>query len=627
MDRNIVICSDGTGNSAAKFHGTNVWRIFTALDRQSADAEQITYYDDGVGTDSVRILRLLGGGFGLGLTRNIIQAYRFLVMNYEPNDKVFLFGFSRGAFTVRSLAGLIGRCGLMDRRVLMAADSEDAQTTLLRRVVRAYRSTKTISDVSGETDECKERRIRNELCLSDLKPRSIPIEFIGVWDTVDAVGMPVDELKHVIEYFWGRTFGRRLWHFNDQIPHYRIRYAYQALALDDERRTFHPILWELPEDDDRHVEESTSRPNAVKSRTRTQVEQLWFAGMHANVGGGYPRDELAHVSLNWMIENAKRHGLIFLARQQEQFKQAADVHGHMHNSRTGLRMFYRPGLRDPYRRRKKLQLEASWPTVLAYAWNYFFGHREWQVNRKPMRPLVHESVYARARRASNGYAPKVLVASPTELYTRVDKDGLPPAAVERLRQLDSIHKKLHNVFVTLMVFVSTWALPLKVPSTSPIYRLGQGWKELKRHVVPGSTEAKFEEFSAIVVEGVEKFVPGVVASVLGSVTSDPVAALLLLTALAVVWKANRRVDVETRLYAFKSWHWIGDERDVDQRLKQIEKIVNSKTFYVGRGLFVLVALMLVVTITMEILRLIPIEAALVLVLLVVVGRRIRLFER
>ena len=549
-------------------------------------------------------------------------------MNYEPNDRLFLFGFSRGAFTVRSLAGLVGRCGLIDRGILMAAKSARAQTQLLDRVIDAYRWTKTIPDVPEESVDCKERRIRDELNLSDLKPRSIPIEFIGVWDTVDAVGLPFEQMKHVIGYLWARAVGRRLWHFNDQVPHHRIRHAYQALALDDERRTFHPILWDSLEDGDGHDEWDSSCQNARGPSTRTQVKQVWFAGMHANVGGGYPRDELSHVSLSWMVDNASRHGLIFLNHRVEEFRRAADVHGHMYNSRTGLRMFYRPGLRDPYWHRKKLPWEASWRDVFTYARNHFRSDRNREgMERRPIRPLVHESVYARARRASNGYAPKVLVASRKEHFARVAKDGLPGPVVERLRRLDSTHKKIHCLFVTLVVFVLTWTMPFKIQYWPPISQFADWWKGLMRQIVPQGTVVRLEEFSAVVAEGAERVAPGIVASVLEVMTSRPVEAAVLLVALAVLWKANRVVDVETRLYAFKRWHWIGEEWEIDRRLKGIEKILTWRAVDVGRRLFVLLVLVIVLMITGRVLLLIPREIYLVMTLLVFVERRVRVFER
>ena len=110
--RNIVLLSDGTGNSAAKLNKTNVWALYQALDLGGGD--QIAFYDDGVGTSGIRPLRLLGGGFGWGLSRNVRDLYEFLCRHYRQDDNIYLFGFSRGAFTARTLAGLIVRCGVLD---------------------------------------------------------------------------------------------------------------------------------------------------------------------------------------------------------------------------------------------------------------------------------------------------------------------------------------------------------------------------------------------------------------------------------------------------------------------------------------------------------------------------------
>lgn len=146
---NLVLCSDGTGNSGGKARGTNVWRFFNAVDRHGAaeddgqPLEQRTLYDDGVGTDTLRLARALGGAFGWGLSRNLRQLYTFLVMNYEKGDQVFLFGFSRGAFTVRSLAGMICRCGLLDREAFLDRPPGERRRAL-RRILRACRSAKVM---------------------------------------------------------------------------------------------------------------------------------------------------------------------------------------------------------------------------------------------------------------------------------------------------------------------------------------------------------------------------------------------------------------------------------------------------------------------------------------------------
>src|SRR5919106_2531604 len=105
MGKNIILCSDGTGNSGGKGRGTNVWRLYKALD-VSDPSTQIAFYDDGVGSEDFRLFRIMGVAFGWGLARNVRQLYTFLVRHYHPGDDIFLFGFSRGAFTVRSLAGM-----------------------------------------------------------------------------------------------------------------------------------------------------------------------------------------------------------------------------------------------------------------------------------------------------------------------------------------------------------------------------------------------------------------------------------------------------------------------------------------------------------------------------------------
>src|SRR5438128_710023 len=126
MPKNIILCSDGTGNIGGKAEGTNVWRLFLAVDQSKpADPnqrEQIAFYDDGVGTQSFKLFRLIGGAFGWGISYNIERLYGFLIQNYEPGDDIYLFGFSRGAFTVRVLADLISLCGIAKKKEKQAGN-------------------------------------------------------------------------------------------------------------------------------------------------------------------------------------------------------------------------------------------------------------------------------------------------------------------------------------------------------------------------------------------------------------------------------------------------------------------------------------------------------------------------
>lgn len=312
MPKHIVLCSDGTGNTPGKGRGTNVWKLYMAVDRHDHEeypglSPQVAFYDDGVGTDGVRLLRALGGAFGWGLSRNVRELYESLVLHYEPQDKVFLFGFSRGAFTIRSVAGMICRCGLLTRQDYLSRSVKDRQR-LLTQILHAYRS----------EDPKAAGNIREALGL-----QQIDIEFIGVWDTVDAVGLPFDELK-VIDAISRKVRGLRLWGFHDRVLSSKVKRGCQALAIDDERRTFRPNVW----------------------KPRHGVDQVWFAGVHSNIGGGYPKEGLAYVSLYWMMLQAKASGLRFVRNALDEAHDHANAHAKLYESRSGLAVFYRYQPRD-----------------------------------------------------------------------------------------------------------------------------------------------------------------------------------------------------------------------------------------------------------------------------------------
>ncbi|MEM1183344.1 MAG: DUF2235 domain-containing protein, partial [Acidobacteriota bacterium] len=163
--RNLVVCSDGTGNSAGKGRGTNVWRIYEALEHK----DQLAIHDDGVGTSDNPVLKALGGAFGLGLASNVCQLYGWLARHYVQGDRIYLFGFSRGAFTVRCLAGVIARCGLPDR-----AKVQKAQKSLNSVVSEAWQAYKRTQRSFFGTDAPAEQ-LKSQLGLE------VPIHFVGVW--------------------------------------------------------------------------------------------------------------------------------------------------------------------------------------------------------------------------------------------------------------------------------------------------------------------------------------------------------------------------------------------------------------------------------------------------------------
>src|SRR6202158_2658371 len=180
MGKNIVLLSDGTGNSAGKVWRTNVWRIFEGLDLTGSS--QVACYDDGVGTSSFKPLAILGGVFGWGLKRNVLTLYKFLCANYTPNDQIFGFGFSRGAFTMRVVMGLVLNQGLVRGNT----DAEFYQNAKM--AYRAYRAERfrTVLRLGGVF-----RLIRDAVLyifgVRYDKKNNQPIdriEFLGLWDTV-----------------------------------------------------------------------------------------------------------------------------------------------------------------------------------------------------------------------------------------------------------------------------------------------------------------------------------------------------------------------------------------------------------------------------------------------------------
>jgi len=311
--KNIVLCSDGTGNRGGKVRGTNVWRTYKAVDRrgyvdpQGQWIEQITLHDDGVGTEKFKLVKAVTGAFGLGLSRNIRDLYTFLVKTYNPGDRIYLFGFSRGAFTVRALGGMICKCGVLRRNA--ALEAEGLETA----VKKAYKAYKDTSDKTAQGFKAT-HKVYDE----------VPIKFIGVWDTVDAVGVPFDELRETLA---------RIPFFNWRFPNHDLNPLVEngchAVSIDDERKTFHPVMWS----------EEQNVPNQ-------KIEQVWFSGVHSNVGGGYPREELALVALDWMMAKAEDCGLRFAPGTKEEVGRDANVHGKLYDSRSGPAAYYRYAPRD-----------------------------------------------------------------------------------------------------------------------------------------------------------------------------------------------------------------------------------------------------------------------------------------
>ena len=318
MPKNIIICSDGTGNTAIKGRGTNVFKIFESVDLNShrfhpERSPQVAIYDDGVGTESFKLLRILGGAAGYGLSRNVRQLYKELCRIYDPGDRIFLFGFSRGAFTVRSLSGFIGTCGIIDISRLGSSATLDA---LVEDAYERYREcyrTWLMRMLIGKPDPRHTQEFRERHCYGGEK-----IHFIGVWDTVDAVGLPLHVSDLVNRFIYQ-------FKFPDLVMSSCVERAVHALAIDDERQSFHPLIWD---------ERAPLRPGQ-------SLEQVWFAGVHSNVGGGYPKQGMSLVALDWIMHKAEAAGLRFIDVEREYYRVHENVDDKLYDPRSGLGKFYR----------------------------------------------------------------------------------------------------------------------------------------------------------------------------------------------------------------------------------------------------------------------------------------------
>jgi uncharacterized protein (DUF2235 family) len=273
MSKRLIVCADGTWNKVEKAESgkhvsTNVAKFAAALlPIDIHGTVQLLCYLEGVGTHEGEWIR--GGMFGLGISRNIEFAYEFLVRSYEPGDEIWIFGFSRGAFTARSLAGMIRDCGLL----------KVAHADQIGNAMALYRG--RYDDTAP--DAPRARIFRNTYSYEP------DIKFIGVWDTVGALGVPGVHL-------WLAKLLHVDWQFHDTTLSRSVKNAYHALAIHEKRSDFEPTLWE--------------KQDWPEASTQT-LEQVWFSGVHSDVGGGYVEEQLSDVSFQWMVEKAKLRGLGF----------------------------------------------------------------------------------------------------------------------------------------------------------------------------------------------------------------------------------------------------------------------------------------------------------------------------
>jgi uncharacterized protein (DUF2235 family) len=293
MKRICIFC-DGTWNRADQETGsipcpTNVVKLAYRTAKQDGNASQLIFYDQGVGTGNM-LDRISGGAFGEGLEDNVLDAYRFLIANYLQGDELFIFGFSRGAFTARSLVGMIRKCGIVRRDSIVQ----------YRDAVKLYHN-------ELHPDDPEPTKFREQYAVGGLEPTRV--KFIGVWDTVGALGIPLRGL---------RWLTRQDFQFHDTELSGIVQNAFHALAIDEHRAPFEPTLW------------SSQRKEGQK------VEQAWFCGVHSDVGGGYAETGLSDISLEWMMSKAVDAGLVLDTDACRAYPLSPDPRAKPHNSKRGL---------------------------------------------------------------------------------------------------------------------------------------------------------------------------------------------------------------------------------------------------------------------------------------------------
>lgn len=304
LKKNLVVCCDGTGNEISE-NISNVLKLYRTLRKtEKTDPNQVVFYDPGVGTlarpnpwtklkqDTVTVLGL---ATGYGLDENVLKAYCFLVENYEDGDEIFLFGFSRGAYTVRVLAGLIHKVGLIWPQ----------QSNLADAAITAYKQASSSLDESvseratAPTNEVVEGPVNKDDQASQfariVSTRWPTIKFVGVWDTVASIIVPRPDRFY--------TFSLQNLAFTRANP--SVKVFRHAIAIDERRRMFRLEPWLQPQ---------TFMHNRFSPTNNSEEQdslQVWFAGVHADIGGGYPEIEsgLSKYPLLWMIGEATKHGL------------------------------------------------------------------------------------------------------------------------------------------------------------------------------------------------------------------------------------------------------------------------------------------------------------------------------
>jgi uncharacterized protein (DUF2235 family) len=293
LSKNIVVFSDGTRQEGGIGNNSNVYKLFNMIEDRTD--RQVAYYDRGLG---MGWRKATGSAFGAGISRNIRDCYEFIFNEYNAGDQIYLFGFSRGATTMRSLSNFIDLFGILPR----------SRPELIGRAYKIYRRR-------------RKRKERADAFVNRHHTMWAKVKFLGVWDTVAALGIPIKSVDLLVNAvpFWRHKF-------QDLTLSESVEHARHALSIDDERLTFHPTLWKK------------------ELKSYQTMKQVWFRGVHTDVGGGYKDQKLSDIALTWMVSEALDHDLLLYPHNTVDVK--PDHNGKIHDSRSGVPgMFFRRKVR------------------------------------------------------------------------------------------------------------------------------------------------------------------------------------------------------------------------------------------------------------------------------------------
>lgn len=338
MSKNIVVLSDGTGQEGGRGHDSNIYKLFRMLEDRTD--RQIVFYDEGLGTDWHKVS---GNAFGAGFSNNLLECYKFIFDNYNSGDRIFLFGFSRGAATVRSLASFIHYFGILPHSrpelikkafKLYSKGQDKLSLELFKQTYNLFKG--------GQVEEVEDELNKKATEFVHKHPNQwAKVEFLGVWDTVPALGLvALAGLNTAL----GKLFR---YNFHDFKLHPSVKNAYHALSIDDDRLWFHPSVW------------------TKKTREEQIVEQVWFSGAHTDVGGGFNESGLSDITLEWMFEKAVSYGLrIHLgSREYWNFVVAPDPVDLYHPPRKGFGKIFKKGPRNDVWNKQGASAEFGRPVI------------------------------------------------------------------------------------------------------------------------------------------------------------------------------------------------------------------------------------------------------------------------